>query len=332
MRFLLYVIVLMVAASCGYSAQDVPERGLDEAERMLQSDPGAAMERLNGFDVAECRDSGLLARWALLYSEAMVANRLTAPTDTIVDIAIAYYGSHGRGEELRHASRLKALMKGAGESDRLATALYLQKEKEFRVYELRMRQQTIVLVGLVVLLIAAGVILWQRQRLCLREAQNEALIAEASCLRDGLVRNQSDCEALSERLRGELAGRFRVIDELCSTYYESQGTKTERKAIAEKVKAQIESLKDDGGLLGEMERSVNRCRGGILDEMEAELPQMKPEERRLMVYLLSGLSNRSIALLIGESIDVVYKRKSRLKAKIATSAAEHRERFMEAFS
>ena len=34
-----------------------------------------------------------------------------------------------------------------------------------------------------------------------------------------------------------------------------------------------------------------------------------------MVYLASNLSNRTIAILIGESIEVVYKRKSRLKAK-----------------
>ena len=332
MRFLLYVIVLLMAAGCGYSAQDMPMRGLDEAERLLLSDPGIAMEKLNGFDVAECRDSAILARWALLYSEAMVANKLTAPSDTIVDIAIAYYSGHGQGEELRHASRLKALMRSYGENNRLATALYLQKEKEFRVYELRMRQRMLLLGGIVSLLLALSVIVWQRQRLRLREAQNEALIAEALCLRDGLVKNQSDCEVLNEWLRSELAGRFSMIDELCSTYYESQGTKTERKAIAEKVKAQIESLKDDGGLLGEMERSVNRCRSGILDEMQAEFPQMKDDERRLMVYLLSGLSNRSIALLIGESIEVVYKRKSRLKAKIAASGAPHKERFMEAFA
>lgn len=331
MRFLVYIVVLLVTAGCGFAAQDAPGRGLDEAELLLQSDPGAAMERLNGFDVSECRDSGLLARWALLYSEAMVANRLYAPTDTIVDIAIAYYGDHGRSEELRHASRLKALMRSAGESDALATALYLQKEKEFRVYELRMRQQTYFFVGLVCLLIAAGVIVWQRQRLHLRTVENEALMAEASCLRDGLVRNQNDREALSENLRSELSGRFSMIDELCSTYYESQGTKTERKAIVEKVKGQIESLKDDKGLLGEMEQSINRCRGGILVDFRQEFPQLKPDDYRLMVYLLSGLSNRSIALLIGESIDVVYKRKSRLKGKIAASEAADKARFMEIF-
>lgn len=58
---------------------------------------------------------------------------------------------------------------------------------------------------------------------------------------------------------------------------------------------------------------------------------MKPEEYRLMVYLACRLSNRSIALLIGESLDVVYKRKSRLKSKISSSETPHSGLFMSVF-
>ncbi|MDE6542630.1 MAG: helix-turn-helix transcriptional regulator, partial [Muribaculaceae bacterium] len=66
----------------------------------------------------------------------------------------------------------------------------------------------------------------------------------------------------------------------------------------------------------EMEHCVNECRGGMLEVLKKEWPTIKPDEYRLMVYLASNLSNRTIAILIGESIEVVYKRKSRLKAKL----------------
>ena len=111
--------------------------------------------------------------------------------------------------------------------------------------------------------------------------------------------------------------RFDVIDQLCETYYESQGTKTEKKAIVEKVKSQIEELKSDSGLFAEMERYVNECNDSLLENLKRDMPAMKPEEYRLVVYLACNLSNRSIAALLEESIDVVYKRKSRLKAKIS---------------
>ena len=81
MRGLIYIVVLLVAAGCGVSG--VHPRALDEAERMT------------------------MARWALLYSEAIAANKLSAPTDTIVDIAIDYYGRHNLMSEYQRASMLK---------------------------------------------------------------------------------------------------------------------------------------------------------------------------------------------------------------------------------
>ncbi|MDE7387772.1 MAG: hypothetical protein K2M97_00810 [Muribaculaceae bacterium] len=323
MRSLLYVVIMLVVAGCTYSgAQDL--HGLDEAEALMQSDPAAAMAQLNGYDVAEFRDSAAMARWALLYSEALVANRYTVPTDTIVNIAIDYYGRHNLDEEFRHASRLRAiLLAGEGDRDALATALYLQKEKEFMLYKERLRRAWTVLAAIALILVAAGVIAWQRRRLRIKELLNEALVAEAYTLREGLTRNQSACVELRARLQEALASRFHTIDELCQTYYESQGTATERKAIAAKVKSQIMEIKSDDGLFAEMERCVNDCRNSMLSLLRSEFPAIRPEEYRLMVYLACNLSSRTIALLLGEGIDVAYKRKSRLKARISSLELPH---------
>lgn len=303
MRSLFYLIVLLVVSCCRYSS-GVSVHGLNEAERLLQTDPAAAMERLNTVDVTEFRDSATMARWALLYSEAMVANRYSAPNDTIVDIAISYYGSHSRKAELQHARELKALLADADDCA-LASALYLQKEREFMLYRERVGRVRMMWGSIALIILAAAVILWQYQRLRLRRVQNEALIAEAAGLRES-------GEQMSTKLSSMLTNRFGIIDELCSTYYESQGTPGERKLIAEKVKSQIAALQTDGDLFAEMVRCVNECRDGYIDR----LPPLKPDEYRLAVYLACNLSNRAIAILTGQSIEVVYKRKSRLKAKL----------------
>lgn len=328
MRGLLYIIAILMLTACSASGTRV-KRSLDEAGALMHTDPSAAMERLNGLDLTEFDDSADMARWALLYSEALVANRLTAPTDTIVDIAVRYYG-RGGGEEYRHACALKAMLK-SGNADPLATALYLEKEKEFMLYKERMRRGWIVAGAVALLLLAGGVIVWQRERLRLHEARHAALLAEASGLREDLDRNHAESSAMRGKLASLLAGRFDTIDELCQTYYESQGTRTERKAVAEKVKAQIEALKSDDGLLGEMERCVNDGMDGVLDALRAEWPAIRPEDYRLMIYLAARLSNRTIALLIGESMEVTYKRKSRLKARIAALDVPDRERFLAIF-
>ncbi|MDE6556903.1 MAG: hypothetical protein K2K55_08085, partial [Duncaniella sp.] len=229
MRCLIYIVFLLILTGCCMSGSQ--PRALDEAQRLMQSDPSAALSKLNGVDVSEIQDSATMARWALLYSEAMVINRLSAPTDTIVNIAVDYYGRHNLGDEFRKASRLKALIRSGDSADALSTALYLQKEREFFLYKERARREQITLTGIMVILLALGVIAWMRQRMRLQSMQNETLMAEAAGLKCQIEATRGDVGRLQAKLSGLLENRFSLIDSLCQTYYESQGTKTERKAI-----------------------------------------------------------------------------------------------------
>lgn len=315
MRGLLYIVFLVIITGCSYSG--VRHRALDDAQSLMQSDPSAALSKLNEVDVSEFKDSATMARWALLYSEALAANRLSVPTDTIINIAIDYYGRHNLTDEFNKASCLKTQIQSSDKSDALATALYLQKEKEFLLYKERAKRELYMFVGLVLLIIAAGIIIWMRQRIRLQSLQNEALIAEASGLKSQIDVSRGDVGRLEMKLHGLLENRFALIDSLCQTYYESHGTKTERKAIIDKVKSKIESVRTDS--FSEMEQTVNDCQDNLLVKVKDNYPDIKTEEYRLLVYLASGLSTRTISLLLGESVDVVYKRKSRLKSRLKES-------------
>lgn len=322
MRGIFYIVLLMIITGCGLSNSH--PRALDYAENLMQNDPLAALTTLNGIDVSEFRDSATMARWALLYCEALVANHLSAPTDTIVNIAIDYYGGHNHTDELQKASRLKALIKASETNDELATALYLKKEKEFMLYKERARREQFMLVSLFILFIAAGTIMWMRQRIKMHALRNNALIAEASGLKTQIDMNRGDIGRLEMKLHGMLEDRFTLIDSLCQTYYESQGTNIERKAIVDKVKSEIDSLRNDYSPV--MEKAVNDCRDNILIKVKENYPEIKPEEYQLLVYLASGLSSRTISLLLGETVEIIYKRKSRLKARLKkTVASSHPE-------
>lgn len=312
MRSLLYMVLFSVVAFCSCSRPTPP--ALDRAERLMLTDPSAAMAALNDVDVARLQDSAAVARWALLYSEAMVANQIAAPTDTIVDIAIDYYRFHGMSDEFRKASALKVLIQSASEADPLATALYLQKEKEYFLFREKARRQTVVYLSLIILLITIGIIVWMRQHIRFQRLQNEALIAEASGLRCQVESGRGDVSRLESSLRELLDGRFALIDSLCQTYYETHGTPLERKAIVDKVKSEIESVRVD--YLPQMERVVNDCRDGMLLRVKESYPEIKPEDYQLLVYLSCGLSPRTISLLLEESVEVIYKRKSRLKSRL----------------
>lgn len=317
MRSLLYIVILLAVSGCGYSGSQTV--ALDKASRLMHTDPAAALSTLNSIDASELPDSTAMAQWALLYSEAMVVNGLCAPTDTIVNIAIDYYGRHNLADEFKKASRLKALMLSSGNSDALSTALYLQKEKEFMLYKERTARQRILYASLFALLVAAGIIIWMRQRIRIQSLRNETLMAEASGFKYQIEASRGDVSRLQTKLRGLLDRRFSLIDSLCQTYYESQGTKSERKAIADKVRHEIGSVRTDA--FHEMEQAVNDCRDNLLARARNIHTSLSDEDYRLLVYLASGLSARSISLLLGESVDVAYKRKSRLKSRMKETVA-----------
>lgn len=317
MRHLLYIAILLTITACSYSSSH--PKALDEAQDLMQREPSVALSKLNNVDVSAIQDSAIMARWALLYSEALVANRLTVPTDTIVDIAIDYYGRHNFTAEFKKASRLKDLIHSSKGTDALASALYLQKEKEFFIYKERAKRETFMLIGLIILLIAGGIIAWMSQRMKLQAAKNDRLMAEASGLKCQIDASRGDVSRLEMTLHNMLENRFSLIDSLCQTYYESQGTKTERKAIIDKVRSEIEAVRTVS--FPEMEQTVNNCRHNILIKIKDNNPDIKPEDYMLLVYLASGLSSRTISLLLGESVDVIYKRKSRLKSRIQKSTA-----------
>ena len=158
-----------------------------------------------------------------------------------------------------------------------------------------------------------------RQRLKLQSLKNDALMAEAYSFRSEIEASKGDVSRLESKLHGLLENRFALIDSLCQTYYETQGTKAERKAIVDKVKNEIEAVKSDS--LAKMEQTVNDCRDNLLLKVKNIYPDLKPEDYQLLVYLASGLSSRSISLLLGESVEIVYKRKSRLKSRLKEKVA-----------
>lgn len=326
MRTLVYIILLFVITAC--SAGNSFRRELDCAEDELTRCPVRALERLTVMDVSQMDDSASMARWALLYSDALRRNRLTAPSDTIINIAIDYYRGHNDSVNLDKAKMLKdSLASSVLTGSDLLQAQYLQKVREYSLYKERQSRQRIVLWAVIVILCAFSAIIWLYGRLRLKKAETESLLAEAASLRER-VDDSSSLQGAVDRLFGS---RFELIDRLCSSYYESQGTKAEKNIIVAQVKNEIESLREDKDTFASLERIVNDGRGDMLVKLRNIFPEMKREEYALAVYLACGFSNRAIALLLEEKIENVYKRKSRLKAKIATLRSDEAALFAPIF-
>ncbi|WP_305155245.1 hypothetical protein [uncultured Alistipes sp.] len=65
-----------------------------------------------------------------------------------------------------------------------------------------------------------------------------------------------------------------------------------------------------------------------MQKIRAELPELKESELDLLGYVYAGFSLQVISVFTGDSINYTAVKKSRLKAKIARSAAPSRELFV----
>lgn len=68
-------------------------RLLDRADTMLGTNDSAALAALDSIDATALSGRKLSARYALLYSEAMYKNYITAPDDSLIMVAVRYYSS-----------------------------------------------------------------------------------------------------------------------------------------------------------------------------------------------------------------------------------------------
>lgn len=121
---------------------------------------------------------------------------------------------------------------------------------------------------------------------------------------------------------------FSTIDQLTSAYYEYQGSANEKQKIYTDVMSIVSGIGSDKKAIEKIEKFVNTYKGNIMQRFRTEFPGMKHSDYILYLYVVAGFSSRAIGVFLGEKLDVVYNRKSRLKQKISKSNSENRDYFV----
>ena len=103
----------------------------------------------------------------------------------------------------------------------------------------------------------------------------------------------------------------------------SQNTK-----IYTDVMSIVSGIGSDKKAIEKIEKFVNTYKGNIMQRFRTEFPGMKHSDYILYLYVVAGFSSRAIGVFLGEKLDVVYNRKSRLKQKISKSNSANRDYFV----
>ena len=165
-----------------------------------------------------------------------------------------------------------------------------------------------------------------------RVEQERNLVAAVQNLSNELeLMKNRDLEA-KQLMTELLEGRFAVVNELCATYYEYQGTPKEQKKIADEVKRYIKSISGDGNNIAALEHYVNKYNENIMGKLRKEFPNIKKSECDMFLYMAAGFSSKAISVFICEKLEVVYNRKSRLRSKIKSSNSVYKDAFLQLMS
>lgn len=203
------------------------------------------------------------------------------------------------------------------------TAFYNYRLQSRRTWELAIFGAAFLLLGI------AGYII--RQRINLHRARNERYLL--------LVREMQskyrNLSALLERsheedalLKGEIAARFDIEEQLGRTLYERESSASAQTALVRQVKRLIDDFSENGVMLQELERVVNVAHDDAMRKLRHDFPQMKDADIRLLCYIFGGFSPQVISLFMHDSVANVYARKSRLKARIRASEVVNKDLFL----
>lgn len=134
--------------------------------------------------------------------------------------------------------------------------------------------------------------------------------------RDFCNRNNEVHESSDDKPEMTENSNFKILERLCEQYYVYEDTDRFQKKIIQEVREIIDEMRNDPGVLKELEQWLNLTQDDVVARLRSSHPELKEEEIRLFCYIQAGFTPTMMSVLLQKDKTVVYNRVSRLKAKI----------------
>lgn len=196
----------------------------------------------------------------------------------------------------------------------------LQQELDIKNYKAGLERLVGITSGLIILIIAVFIILILRNRLKHKQRVIDDSILVVEDLRKLTMRNH-------EILQQAFNNNFSIIDKLGKDIYDLNNEIINPKTLFTDLNAIITDLRHKDTYY-KFEHAVNSCRQNIMQNLRNNVSNLREIEYKQMCFHYAGLSIKTISILTEETISAIYKRKTRLKAKIKSCATIHLEQLL----
>lgn len=238
----------------------------------------------------------------------------------------------------RHLSKMQ-LLKDSLMNVRFASSVNIMQrdflEKELEVEQISRSRQTIIWVGILIILVMLFLFIYlqMQKKAQIHRMEMENTMSLVDEIRRTLQSKQGDIDNLSSQLAGMkkdtteanklisslLSQNVETLNGLFVSYFNGQNPMFEKNQIYKEVQRIVKSFSADANTFAEIEKLVDQENKNILQQIRQEFPQIKEVDYKFLCYSLAGFSSRAISLLLNESVDNIYQKRSRWKAKLESN-------------
>lgn len=228
---------------------------------------------------------------------------------------------------------------------------YFKRQAEYDAERLRMKNTIILLIVIASVVTLASISYFWYRKVKDKEREKEfetaRLMDRISEVRNELIslqrekdeqissltralesENQEAMSGFREQIYSLYQTRFRFFDNICRQYYSFGMTAAKQKQIFKVVEENIGEVSDDKEIMA-LEEIMDAFRGGVMKKLRAEFPRFKEEDFKVMCYWYAGFSPTAMCVFMKvDDINDIYKRKSRLKARIEKSESPNKDFFI----
>lgn len=195
----------------------------------------------------------------------------------------------------------------------------------------RERTHMAIFSGIILLILAVGVIICLKKRNHLLKLEHENDVLKIRSLQNNLFESGQRQESTSKKIEELFGSRFKLLDGLASSYFECKETGQEQKRIYAEVKTSLNKF-SSGATTQELIDVVNKYKNGLMEHFKSDYPQLPASQYRLALYIFCGFSLPSISIFINTDLRNVYVYKSRLKSIISKGETVRKEEYLKYFS
>lgn len=204
----------------------------------------------------------------------------------------------------------------------------LAETKAIQYENSRQRQLLFLMTTIIAVLVVVIVILVFLRRIATQNAILTQYINIVHELKQTISQTSYRMDEMSLQVNMLFSQLYAILDEQCVAYYECKDNPQKEKILYKHLHNKISQLTADDALHKKLEGIINKYNNNIVELARTHIANIKEKDIQIMCYIYAGFSARSISIIMDESIQNIYTRKSRIKSSINKLPDEIKNRLL----